>query len=381
MELIEPVRLFLSAGLCILAALPAGLVVRNLSLFRRAPVAPPTDSADPGISVLIPARNEAGGIVAAIEAVLANGSPRMEVIVMDDHSDDATAALVEALAQRDPRVRLVHAPELPPGWNGKQHACWRLSQLASFDQLLFLDADVRLTDDAIPRLRTQLREHPTDLLSGFPQQITGSWSEKLLIPMMHFVLLGYLPLDRMRASKKPEYGAGCGQLFLTHRSAYERAGGHASIKGSRHDGLQLPRRYRSQRLRTDVFDASDLAIVRMYSGWREVRAGLLKNATEGVANIKLIAIFSVLLLGAAVLPGLGLLHAIYHQWSWLAVGVLGLATLLSFLPRALICYRFRQSWLGVLLHPLAVALFIGLQWLAFVRALSGRAAPTWRGRA
>lgn len=361
-----------------LAALPAGLVFRNLDLFRTAGQAP-TDL-DEGVSVLIPARDEQQGIAAAIQSVLENPSRRIEVVVMDDHSTDNTASIVREMARQDDRVRLAEAPELPPGWNGKQHACWQLSQLAQYDLLLFMDADVRLRPDALPRFITQLHASETDLLSGFPNQEMGTVSEQLMIPMMYFVLLGYLPLDQMRASNKPEFGAGCGQLFLAKREAYRACHGHQAIQASRHDGLKLPRAFRAAGFKSDLFDASEIASVRMYHNWREVLRGLLKNADEGIASPKLIVLFTVLLKGAAVWPLLTFAHAMTWGWPWLACVILGVATLLSFLPRLLIAKRLGHSMLGVWLHPVSIAIFVCLQWIAFVRNLLGLKGIAWRGR-
>ncbi len=373
--------IFIVYGLLVmlLAALPAAMVIRNLPLFYRVSQVAADMAAVP-VSVLIPARDEELGIAAAVESVLRCDWPGLEVIVMDDHSSDRTAAIVTELAAGDARLRLATAPPLPADWNGKQHACWQLASLATTDWLLFMDADVRLQPHAIPRLVAEAQRSQVPLLSGFPNQETGTWSERLLIPMMHFVLLGYLPLDRMRASVQPEFGAGCGQLFLAQRGAYFACGGHQTIQNSRHDGLKLPRCFRAAGFASDVVDASDLATVRMYRGWREVARGLLKNADEGIASPRLIVIFSALLLGAGVLPLLSLGHALYHHWGWPATTLLAVATLLSYLPRALLAWRLQQSLLGVVLHPLAVGIFVALQWVAFFRLVTGSRAIAWRGR-
>ncbi len=364
-----------------LSGLPTLLVMRNLPLFHRAPKCEDAvDQARGPVSVLIPARDEESGIADAVHAVLRNQDVEFEVIVMDDASTDQTPAIVSQIASRDSRVRLSQAPKLPDGWNGKQHACWQLAQLAKFDRLLFMDADVRLEKEALCRMVEELDRSGVALTSGFPRQITLSVSEQLLIPMMHFVLLGYLPLDRMRATCQPQFGAGCGQLFLATRTAYFAAGGHESIRSSRHDGLKLPRAFRAAGLQTDLFDASDIASVRMYAGWNEVSRGLLKNANEAIANSKLIALFTCLLLGASVLPILSFAHALVYRWNALPTSLLGVATVFSFLPRALIAGRLHQSTLGVLAHPVAVAIFVGLQWLAFIRAWLGTAPIAWRGR-
>lgn len=372
------ITILVSCLLLVLAALPALMVVRNLPLFQLAHDA--SSEMEPArVSVLIPARNEQAGIGQAIESVLSNRHVDWELVVMDDHSTDATSQIVAERAAADARIRLEHAPPLPEGWNGKQHACWHLAQAARFEWLLFLDADVRLGDSAIVRILAEQRHAGCELLSGFPRQITVSLAERLLIPLMYYVLLGFLPLDQMRASRKAEFGAGCGQLFLVRREDYMAAGGHASIRASRHDGLQLPRSFRRAGMRTDLFDASDIASVRMYHDWSSVLHGLQKNATEGIANAKLIVLFTGLLLGAAVLPILSLAHALYHGWNWPAISLLLVASLLSFLPRILIARRLESSWLGAALHPLSVAIFVAIQWMAFARQAIG-GPVSWRGR-
>ncbi len=391
-------------ALVLLASLPTALVIRNLALFDRAPQAPiPTaahghaiqahaqDVHDPVgrhrgeptarlVSVLIPARNEELGIAAAVGSIAANTWRELEVIVMDDHSSDQTAAIVQSLAKSDPRIHLASSPELPPSWNGKQHACWQAAQLAQGDLLLFMDADVRLQPDAIERYVAQFDQRRTALLSGFPNQEQGTLSEAMLIPLMYVVLLGYLPLDQMRTSLKPGFGAGCGQLFMAKQEAYFACGGHQAIAGSRHDGLKLPRTFRAAGLMTDLFDASDIASVRMYRGWREVTRGLLKNATEGIASPNLIVPFSVLLIGGFTAPILFFAHALFYGWKPLPTILLGAATLLSFLPRALIARRLGHAPLGVILNPLAILLFVLLQWFALVRQAAGLGTVAWRGR-
>ncbi len=364
--------------LLILAALPTLMVVRNLPLFQLA--APAANGGEPPVSVLIPARNEQAVIAQAIERVLLNRQMQFEVVVLDDHSTDRTAHIVAELASRDARVRLIQAAELPSDWNGKQYACWQLAQVAQNDRLLFIDADVRLAEDALSRISAEFERAECALLSGFPRQVTVSLAERLLIPMMHFVLLGYLPLDRMRASTQPEFGAGCGQMFFTDKTYYFKAGGHAAIKQSRHDGLQLPRSYRRIGLKTDLFDASDIASVRMYTGWSSVLLGLQKNASEGLANSKLIWIFSLLLLGSGVFPLLTLAHAVFYGWPWGGIGLLCVASLLSFVPRALLSARWQQSWLGVFLHPLAVTIFMAVQWIDYLRQIAGWRQIPWKGR-
>ncbi len=364
-----------------LAALPALMFARNLPLYRPA-AAVDSQAAKllSGISVLIPARNEESGIEATLKCLLISTFAPLEILVLDDASTDRTAEIVTALATDDARIQLLSSAPLPDGWNGKQHACWQLAQAAKHDWLLFLDADVRLTPDAIDRIAAELALRPRDLLSGFPHQQTDTFFEQLLIPLMHLVLLGFLPLDQMRASRKPEFGAGCGQLFIARRTAYFAADGHRAICGSRHDGLKLPRAFRSAGFDSDLFDATDIASCRMYTSMQQVVRGLLKNAHEGIAQPKLVGVFTVLLLGGQTLPVFFFAHAVYYRWPTAASVILAVATVVSFVPRGLAAAKFQQSWLGVALNPIAVAAFIAIQWWSLARTVLRRQPIPWRGR-
>ena len=376
------------ALLCFAAALaPALLYARNRTLYRLPPV-PAAHQALPHVSVLIPARNEEASIAGAVESALASKGIDLEVIVLNDHSDDGTADIVSAIAAQDPRVRLEHAPPLPAGWCGKQHACHVLAGLARYPVLAFIDADVRLAPDGLARAVAFLETSAADLASGIPFQQTGTVLEKLLIPLIHLVLLGYLPIARMRRSTLPAYGAGCGQLFLARREAYDRAGGHAAIRESMHDGITLPRTFRRAGLKTDLFDATEIATCRMYRGPAEVWRGLRKNATEGIASPGAIVPWTLILLAGHVLPGIvAILSAavVLRSKSTSTSATIALvlstaAVLASYVTRFALAFRFRQSRLGAALHPTGVLLLLVIQWQALFRRLTGRPSA-WKGRA
>jgi len=358
------------------AALPAFVFLRNLRTYLPPPPLPISNDL-PSVSILIPARNEEASIAAAVEAALASEAVEIEVIVLDDHSDDRTAEIVRTIAAKDARVRLESAPALPAGWCGKQHACATLGRLATHPLLLFQDADVRLAPAGVARLVAEMNLRKTDLLSGVPRQITGTFLEALLIPLIHWVLLGFLPMDRMRASRHPAFAAGCGQLFLARREAYVAMGGHATIKTSLHDGITLPRAFRNAGLQTDLCDATDVATCRMYHGLSQVWFGLAKNATEGLAKPILLPIVTVLFLLGQVLPVL--LLATAWLWDGPTLVLAGLATLLLYLPRLIGISAFRQSVFGAVLHPLGVVVLLLIQWYALLRAIVGRPA-SWKGR-
>ena len=120
-----------------------------------------------------------------MSAALASRDAEVEVVVLDDGSRDATRRIVADLAARDPRVRLLAGEPLPAGWAGKPHACEQLGRAARNPLLLFVDADVTLAADAVRRLADGLQSRGADLLSGVPRQITRTWAEKLVVPLIH----------------------------------------------------------------------------------------------------------------------------------------------------------------------------------------------------
>lgn len=359
-----------------LALLPLVLSLCNLTLYRTPREAAPSATQ---VSILIPARNEEQTIGQCVRAVLASSGVEIEVIVLDDHSSDGTAGIVRALAAEDARVRLEHAPPLPPGWAGKQHACQILGERARFPLMLFLDADVRITPDAISKAAGFLLARDIGLASGFPRERTVSWGERLLIPMIHLLLLGYLPMVLMRWCLAVGLGAGCGQLIIVRAEAWRRAGGHAAIRCSMHDGVMLPRAFRRSGSMTGLFDATDLASCRMYGGFAAVWSGFSKNATEGMATALALPAWTLLLAGGHIVAWAVLPLAAVFGASGQALAVLAAAVLANLALRTALAVRFRQSIAAIPLHPVSVALMLALQWLALIRAWNGKQVR-WRDR-
>ncbi len=312
-----------------------------------------------------------------MRSVLASRHVELEVIVLDDASTDRTAEIVRALAAEDPRVRLEPAPPLPDGWCGKQHACFALSKLARFDTLTFLDADVRLEPDALARMALFLQRSGADLVSGFPRQETGTLLEKLLIPLINWLLLCFLPLWGMRRFRWSAFGAGCGQWFMTTpRRLREgrRARGDSRVAARRADAAaRVPQSGSAdRRVRRDVTSRPVGCTARRPqcgSGWRRTPA--------------------------REWPGPGRSRSgpwCYSAGRWLPYLLVRLrsatrkcdgcalyALLIAITVRRWTAAEFHQSLLGEVLHPVAILLLLAVQWYAIVRAVSGKPVG-WKGR-
>ncbi|WP_336947309.1 glycosyltransferase family 2 protein [Asaia sp. HN010] len=351
-------------ALTALAVFPLVLGLLNLRALSRAPRRAP--SGDEGVSVLIPARNEAGQIKEALAAIIANGPIVREIIVLDDHSSDDTVARIREV--RNERIRIVSGEDLPSGWCGKSHACAQLARQARHGWLLFLDADVRLAPDAVARLMAGTEDQETiAFISGVPHQETRSFLEWLLLPFINVLLFGYLPLplDQGRSSG---LAAACGQLVLVKAQAYHAAGGHEAIGWRLHDGLALARSLRQHGFRTRLIDATDLAHCRMYRNAGEVYAGLMKNAVEGLAGPVALPVWTTLLAGGHILPFL-----------LRASPLMKVARAASLALRLLVALRCRQGVLTVLFSPLGTLLLLWIQFHARLRHMTGRPV-TWKGR-
>jgi hypothetical protein len=186
----------------------------------------------------------------------------------------------------------------------------------------------------------------------------------------------------MRALAAPGFAVGCGQFLMVRRDAYQKTGGHSQIRTTMHDGLLLPQLFRRHGLRTDLADLTHLASCRMYHNAAEVWRGLAKNATEGMAAPARILPFTLLLLCGQILPlllalSLALTPSLYREQERTLILV---ALAASFVPRLLSVWKYRQSLFSALLHPLGVAVLLGLQWYALLRKLAGQQV-TWKERA
>ncbi len=240
-----------------------------------------TEGSPPRLSLLIPARNEAAVIAQTVRGLLAQSYPHFELILLDDHSTDDTAALAQAAASGDPRFRVLTGQPLPPGWMGKSWACHQLAEAAQGDWLIFTDADVRWSPGALAALAAEMSRTGADLLTIWPTQITVTWGERLVVPLMALVILGYLPVLLVHHTPWSAFAAANGQCLAFRRRAYEAIGGHAAIQSSIIEDITFARRVKTAGLRLRMADGAGLIACRMYPDWPSVRAGFAKNILAG----------------------------------------------------------------------------------------------------
>ena len=353
-------------------------VLNVLLLPRLRPEVAP--GAMPRVSVLLPARNEAPRIKSCLESLLQQNYPALEIIVLDDESQDATAEIVRALgfsAGPESNRRLILGTSLPPGWTGKSWACHQLAELARGEYLLFTDADTIHQPEAVSSAIAAALRFRSDLLTLWPFQVTVTFAEKLVIPLMFVVAGSYLPhwllvwaqrapwLARALGSKfLGRCGAATGQFLLFQRESYFNMGGHGVVGGHLVEDISLAREI-AKRIpdgwRLVTCDGTRLVSCRMYSSLGQIWEGFTKNLWPVFDGDWLgfwLAIVCQFLV--CVLPFL-IIACLRRPELYLATGVI------LCLRIAAAC-RFKTSWLSVCFHPIAYSLALLIAINSFCQA-------------
>ncbi len=381
MEPLTLTQAILLAIPCLILLNVLSFVIINLAVFRTpAPDCGNGSSKLPKLSVLVPARNEERSIKACLSSLAGQDYPNLEIILLDDGSTDRTAEIARELGfDMHGKLRISAGDPLPSGWTGKGWACHQLSQLASGDWLLFTDADTVHQPGSLRSIIKFAIDQQADLCSAWPRQITGTLAEKLIIPQIYLLVLGFLPqfllslfqrftgLSRLLpTSLLRSLGAANGQFMLFQRSAYDALGGHASVKNHLVEDVALGRAVAARTadgMRLINCDGSRIVSCRMYQSIAEVWEGFTKNLRQAFEDS--LATFLVSL----SVQFIGFILPFFIVWLggwWTLGGLLQIATV--YLIRGLLAARFHGSWLSVLLHPighgfaLAIALNSWRRW-------------------
>lgn len=226
----------------------------------------------PGISIIVPARNEEANIARLLASLVHQDYPRYEVIVVNDASTDNTAAIVQAYTKEN--VQLVSVDGPPEGWTGKNYACWIGAPHACYPWLLFVDADTELAACALRSTIHFTQKQNVDALSLFPQQRCETFWERLLLP---FAYQQYFVGMNARVNERNGPALANGQYFFIHRTAYEQVNGHAANAGSIVDDAALAVSLKRKGIIPFVCRGEGLVSVRMYTNLQQIVNGFGKN--------------------------------------------------------------------------------------------------------
>jgi chlorobactene glucosyltransferase len=327
----------------------------------------------PRVSLLIPARNEADNLRRTLPTLLATDHPSLEILVLDDGSEDDTAAVVEALAddEAEGRLRLLRGRPLPAGWLGKCWACHQLAEEAAGEWLIFVDADVSVAPGAVRRTLGAAAAAGAEVVTALPRQRLPGWAEAAVVPLVaQLSVLALLPLALVPRLRAPSLAMGNGQWLAFTRAAYDRCGGHEAVRATIVEDVALARRAKASGSRLLPLLAPHAITVGMYRGLREVREGFGKNlyALCGGRPASLGAALVVFLLVAV------------YPWAGVLLGAPGALPSFLLLVGVRVCgwAAVRHGPASVFLHPLGslVTAFIAVD--SFRR--SRRGDVVWKGR-
>ncbi len=313
----------------------------------------------PDVTVIIPARNEEQNIARAVASF-----PEDMVIVVDDHSEDRTAAIA-----REHDVRVMEAPALAAGAMGKPNACMAGAQATESEWLLFVDADTHYARVFLPSLLHYAVEEDLEMVSVFLKQETVLLAEKMLLPYAFALYFTGVNSSRVNGNPPTEWLAN-GQCLLVKRKAYLAMGGHAAVAGSVIEDVALAQRAAEKGVRTRVTRAEHMGYVRMYDSFAAILRGFEKNSFRFLQQNPLTGVQVVLasMLLTAWLPVLVLL--LLQQYHRQAI-------LFALLPTVVLFPWYRSA--AALLAPAAIYLFQVVALNSMVKTLTGRKS-VWKGR-
>ncbi len=336
------------------------------------------------VSVIVPARNEAANIETVVRSILATTYRPIELLVVDDCSDDATAAIVASLAAEDSRVRLIRGEPLPTGWFGKPWACVQGSRAAAGDFLLFTDADTRHAPTLLAHAVGAAQQQRAALVTLAPRQLCLGFWERLVMPQV-WALLGYRYHPKaVNAARSARSVIANGQFILVTRESYDAVGTHEAVRGEIAEDLGLAQRYFMAGQPTHFAFAESLMTTRMYRNLTGLIEGWSKNmflgARQSYPDEPALRLFMPVALVFALMfwtvPAIALLLAAVVGSQPTLFGAAALAALAGLIFWGVVNFTMGIPPAYALAYPLGAAMTLAI----YLRSIWQGRRVTWRGR-
>ena len=309
----------------------------------------------PRLSIIVPARNEAGTIEQSLGMLLALDYDNYEVIVVNDRSTDRTGEIIDRIAatpRAHSRLTAIHVGELPSGWLGKTHAMWLAGEQATGDWLLFTDADVLFKPDVLRRALAYAAAEKADHVVVFPRMIMERPGERMMIAFFQTLFtFGHRPWRVADPDSNDHMGVGA--FNLVRRAAYQAVGTYRALRMEVLDDMKLGKVIKQARFTQRNVFGEDLISIR----WAKGSAGVIDNLTKNFFAIlsfqwwrAVASAFMLLFLNLG--PFLGIWAA--HGWERLPFAVALVSLFLIYVGMGLLSpippYYF-------FLHPVSTVLF------------------------
>lgn len=340
-------------------------------LIERFSIVKPIEGPLPKVSVVVPARNEGSHIEECLQALQKQTYKNLEVILVNDRSDDSTGAVMERYASMSPNWKYIEIKILPDGWLGKNNALEQGGKIATGDYIVFTDGDVVYNPLTIEKTIQSVLTHNLDHLV---LSATLKGDGPLLIAMQALFTVGMVSILQLhKLGKSPNYYVGAGVYNLVKTSLYRSIGGHESIRLEVIDDLMLGKIMVQAGGKPGFMDGRDLISVEWYpNAWQMVK-GLEKNGFASVrySFIKLLA-FMTVIYGIYLFPYVGVF--IFPMPINLLFGI---SLFFSHAIMAEVSRRTGHSIWVTFLLPIA-AIYIGFAFLRSAILILSRGQVTWR---
>jgi cellulose synthase/poly-beta-1,6-N-acetylglucosamine synthase-like glycosyltransferase len=320
------------------------------------------------VDVLIPVRNEEANIIELVNCFKSQiGLPNINFYFLDDASTDNTEALIRGQSADDKRFHLISVPALPRGWIGKTWALQQGFLVACGEITITIDADVRLEKDALIKSVNLLQSSGLTFISPYPKQIAGTLSERLIQPLLQWSWMSTVPLAVAEKSSRTSLVVANGQFFLVKRENLQAINGFQSNAAKVLDDIELARALIKSGAKGAVVNGSAIATTRMYTSFKELRAGYGKSLWQAFGGK----------VGTALAITFLAITGIYPFLLFIDLHPLGLFALEFVIASRLVAAKiFRGSYLDAFLHPFSSALLI---YLILYSCLNKNTAQ-WKGR-
>lgn len=254
------------------------------------------------ISVIIAAKDEEDSIHETLHTLANQKNVEIEIIAVNDRSNDRTGEIIDEAAALHSSIRAVHIDHLPKGWLGKNHALKKGAELAAGAYLLFTDADIQFEEQTLTKATTAMKAEKLDHLTAAPDLTARSFALRGLISYFLFGF-GYLKRPWTANQEKPRGGMGIGAFQMMTKSCYQKIGGHEAVRFRPDDDLALGQKIKAAGFRQKLVTAKQLLSVEWYPDFKSALQGFEKNAFAGLnysVSLSLFAVFGVLI--SQVLP-------------------------------------------------------------------------------
>jgi chlorobactene glucosyltransferase len=311
----------------------------------------------PLVSVLIPARNEENNIRRILNSMLKQDYRNLEILVLDDNSTDATGHIVEEFVKKDGRIKLIKGAPLPAGWKGKCFACHQLSKIAKGSYFVFTDADTLHYPNSISGSLAALLKNNLDVTSIYPRQIAVTFSERMSVRFINFIILSFMPLILVKHSKAPFFSTAIGQFFLFKREAYEKTGGFEFVKDEILEDINISKQVKRCGLKIMIYDGSDSIFCRMFTNLPDVIKGFSRfiyAAFDCNFLMEFIAVsfIELIYLGPFILLPIGIFIL---DWPAKIIALNIIQMFLIFTIKFILAIRFKERILDVFFTPVSLA--------------------------